>query len=249
MKEIQILNSLNFSIFEGEFVGIIGPNGAGKSSLLRCMYRKNIPTSGSLKLYQQPIESYSRIAVARQIAVVLQESSSHFELSLFDVVAMGMTPRKSILSFDTASEHEEIRAALGQVDLLHKATQGFNSLSGGEKQRAMIARAIVQNSNILLMDEPTNHLDIQHQIDALVLAKKMNITVVVSLHDLNLAAAFCDRLILMDKGKIIAADSCEQVLNQDNLKNVFSVDAKVDKHPFHGGPRITFDLGGGSNVE
>ncbi len=239
-----ILDNLTFSIAQGEFVGIIGPNGAGKSSLLRCLYRKNDPTAGDIQFNQQPLSSYSRKQLAQKIAVVLQEPATHFELTVMDVVRMGLIPNKALLSFDTEEDLRTICNAAHKVDLLDKLTQSFDSLSGGEKQCAMIARAIIQNPQLLLMDEPTNHLDIRHQIEVLENATSMGITVVISLHDLNLAATFCDRLILLNHGKIIAQGTPEHVLTEATLKQVFGVNAQVDQHPFSKKIRITFDVSG-----
>jgi iron complex transport system ATP-binding protein len=237
-----ILQQLSFRVEQGEFVGLIGPNGAGKSSLLRCLYRKITNYSGQLRFMQQPLENYSRQALAQQIAVVLQEPLSQFELSVYEVISMGLTPHKRLLSFDNQQDRQRIANAAAQVDLADKLQQHFNSLSGGEKQRAMIARAIVQQPKVLLMDEPTNHLDIRHQLEVLALAKSLGITVLVSIHDLNLAASFCDRFILMNNGSIVANGDYQSVLTQTNLEQVFGVKAEIDPHPFHNGPRITFDL-------
>ena len=242
VQDKKILDRLTFSIRQGEFVGVIGPNGAGKSSLLRCLYRKIKPTSGNIHFNHKTLTSYSRKLLAQQVAVVLQEPPTHFELSVIDVVRMGLIPNKELLSFDTVEDFSAIIEAAKKVDLLDKLQQPFNSLSGGEKQRAMIARAILQTPQLLLMDEPTNHLDIRHQIEVLNLATSMNITVMVSIHDLNLAAAFCDRLILLDEGKIIADGTPEGVLTKKNLQQVFGVRAKIDQHPFSQKLRITFDL-------
>lgn len=239
----QILDKLTFSIRQGEFVGVIGPNGAGKSSLLRCLYRKIEPTSGSIQFNHSALTSYSRKQLAQQVAVVLQEPPTHFELTVIDVIRMGLIPHKALLSFDTVNDFSAIIDAAKKVDLVDKLQQPFNSLSGGEKQRAMIARAILQTPQLLLMDEPTNHLDVRHQIEVLELATSMNITVMVSIHDLNLAAAFCDRLILLDEGKIVADGAPEDVLTRETLQQVFGVSAKVDQHPFSQKLRITFDLG------
>lgn len=244
VKSKVILDNLCFRIEPGEFVGLIGPNGAGKSSLLRCLYRKTIPSMGTIQFSGRPIETYSRRALARQIAVVQQESPAQFDLSVRDVISMGLTPHKSLLAFDTQEDHEQVTKAAHKVDVAQLLDQPFNSLSGGEKQRAMIARAIVQKPSVLLMDEPTNHLDVHHQIEVLELARAMKITVVVSIHDLNLAAAFCDRLLLMDRGAIVADGSSQDVLTEEILARVFAVNAQVDPHPFGNGPRITFDFGG-----
>jgi len=242
VKDKVILDKLTFSIGQGEFVGIIGPNGAGKSSLLRCLYKKITPSSGHIEFQQKPLTAYSRRELAQKVAVVLQEPPTHFDLSVMDVVRMGLIPNKAMLSFDTEEDFIAITDAAEKVDLLDKLQQPFNSLSGGEKQRAMIARAILQNPQLLLMDEPTNHLDVRHQIEVLDLAASMGITVMVSIHDLNLAASFCDRLILLDQGRIIAEGKPEDVLTKQILQQVFGVNAQIDQHPFSMKTRVTFDL-------
>jgi len=240
--QLKILKKLNFSISENSFVGIIGPNGAGKSSLLRCLYGLNKLSSGELIFKEKKSTAYSRRELAQQIAVVVQEPPTHFDMSVTDVVAMGLIPHKSLLSFSTREELAIIADAIDKVELSEKKHAAFNTLSGGEKQRVMIARAIVQNPQVLILDEPTNHLDVQHQIEVLQLVKKMSITVLLSIHDLNLAAAFCDRLILLDKGKIVADGSCEQVLTPKILKDIFNIQAQVDQHPFHFGRRISINF-------
>ena len=240
--QTQILKKLNFQIKKNQFVGIIGPNGAGKSSLLRCLFRQNILSGGNLKFRQQDIADYSRKILAQEIAVVLQEPPTHFDMSLFEQVSMGLIPRQSLLSFSTQQDNELVQRAIENVGLSDKLEMPFNTLSGGEKQRVMLARAMLQESQVLILDEPTNHLDIQHQIEVLHLIKNMNLTVLLSIHDLNMAAAFCDRLILLDKGEIIAQGDCQQVLSQTNLKNVFKVNADISDHPYHQGQQIIYDF-------
>lgn len=240
--QTEILNNLNFSIQPNQFIGVIGPNGAGKSSLLRCLFGKNSISSGSLTFNQKEVSSYSRKSLAQEIAVVLQEPPTHFDMSVFELVSMGLIPRQSLLSFSTPADHDSIEQAINDVGLSAKNQMPFNTLSGGEKQRVMLARAIVQKTKVLILDEPTNHLDIQHQIEVLHLVKAMNITVLLSIHDLNMAAAFCDQIILMDKGNIIQQGDCEIVLSTENLRQVFKVNANIDSHPFHSGKRISYDF-------
>ncbi len=242
IKNKSILTDLNFSINSGDFVGIIGPNGSGKSSLLRCLYRKNIPTSGNIDFYNNTLSSYSRNKLARNIAVVLQEPPTQFDLSVLDVIRMGLIPNKSLLAFDTPDDQKKIIKAASQVALTKHLEQSFNSLSGGEKQRVMIARAILQQPKLLLMDEPTNHLDIQHQIHILNYAKSIGITVLVSIHDLNLAASFCDKLILLDQGRIVAQGTPQQVLTETIIKQVFNVQVHIDQQPYNQKLRISFKL-------
>jgi len=227
INDFSILKNISFEVNEGDFVGVIGPNGAGKSSLLRCLYHKNIPDSGQIIFDGQYIKEYSRTQLAQSIAVVLQEPPMQFDLNVFDVIGLGLTPNKKLLSFNNLADRQAILQAAKQVGLEDKVEQMFNSLSGGEKQRVMIARAILQSPRLLLMDEPTNHLDIRHQIDVLNLAKSLGITVVVSLHDLNLAANFCDYLLLLDEGELVAQGKPEKVLTKENLFNVFSVKASI----------------------
>jgi len=237
-----ILDHLNFKIPRNKFIGIIGPNGAGKSSLLRCLFGKNKLSGGSLLFSGQQIESYSPRSLAKKLAVVLQEPPTYFDMTVFEIVNMGLIPKQSLFAFNSDEDIGAINTAIQNVELSHKIFQPFNTLSGGEKQRALLARAIVQNAEVLILDEPTNHLDIQHQIAILHLVKSMKITVLLSIHDLNMAAAFCDQLILMDEGKIIAQGDCKSVLNDKNLIQVFKVNALLDQHPFHSGLRINYDF-------
>ena len=214
----SILHDISFAVSAGEFVGIIGPNGAGKSSLLRCLYRKQEADKGLITFADKDIRQYNRNQLAQKMAVVLQESPTDFDLSVLDVIKMGLIPHKSLFESDTPADHQIIQDAIKQVDLCGKENQSFNRLSGGEKQRTVIARAIVQQPQLLLMDEPTNHLDIQHQIEILQWARKLKLTVLLSIHDLNLAATFCDRLLLLNRGQQIAYGPVTEVINQTHLK-------------------------------
>jgi len=236
----SILNDINFSLYAGEFVGLVGPNGAGKSSLLRCIYRHLKPSYGCVYFQGRDIWQQSLRENAKKIAVILQESHVPFGLRVKDVVAMGMTPHQSLLSFNSDSNQRRISAALTQVDLSDQSNQIFSHLSGGEKQRAMVARAIVQQPQLLLMDEPTNHLDIHYQSEVLQLAKDLNITVFASIHDLNLAATFCDRLLVIDQGRLVAKGTPETVLTEDMISQTFKTCALVDRHPLYSSPRITY---------
>lgn len=226
-----ILYNINLSIAKGKFIGLIGPNGAGKSSLLRCLYRFNKPTSGNITFNQQDIWQIKSEDYAKYVAVVLQETPAQFNLSVFDVVALGLTPHKPLFSATTENDKQKIAQAIKTVGLEQHYKQRFESLSGGEKQRALIARAIVQQPQLLIMDEPTSHLDVKYQIQVMELAKSLGVTVFASFHDLNLAAAMCDDLIVIDKGKITHTGSPAQVLNEDMLAKVFGVCARVSSHP------------------
>ncbi len=243
-KQAEILTDLSFAIKAGAFVGLIGPNGAGKSSLLRCLYRKIVPTQGRIEINGCEVAQYRRSELAKQVAVVQQEEPPDFPIRVHEVIAMGLIPHKPLFSFDTERDRQSVWDAAERVNVMHLLGRSFASLSGGEKQRVMIARAIVQQPTILLLDEPTNHLDVHHQIEVLTLAESMNITVVVSIHDLNLAAAFCDALLLLHRGRIVASGAVADVLTESVLSEVFSVSARIGQHPFSRGLHIAYDYRG-----
>ncbi len=235
-----ILDDISFEIETGAFVGLIGANGAGKSSLLRCLYRVNRPTRGSVSIFEQNIWQHSARDNAKKVAVILQEHSDHLGLRVRDVVALGLTPHKKLFSLDTDSDLGKIQRAIAQVDLSDFSHEPYAHLSGGEKQRVMVARAIVQDPQLLLMDEPTNHWDIRYQIDVLQQVKNMGVTVLSSFHDLNLAAAYCDTIIALDKGRLVAVGSPAEVLTEDRIAAMFNTRAMIDEHPLHGSPRISY---------
>ena len=227
----QILQNISFDVTEGQFIGLLGPNGAGKSSLLRCLYRFFIPSSGQITLFNKTISSFSHNEYAQQVAVVLQEMPEHFNLSLYDVVAMGVTPHKSLFSPLNKADHELIAKSIEQVGLAHKINEAFAHLSGGEKQRALIAKAMAQKPRLLIMDEPTSHLDVKYQIQIMELAKAMGITVIASFHDLNLAAAMSDSLLVLQQGELYKSGAPTDVLDAQLLSDVFDVCAEVSQVP------------------
>lgn len=235
-----ILDGIDFQLNRGETVAIVGPNGAGKTSLLKCLFGAYQDYSGEVYLHNKPLKRTENRDIAKQIAVVSQQSSSVFNLTVTDIVRMGLIPHKGIFEADNSSDVLKIQNALAKVDLIEQQQQVFNTLSGGEQQRVLIARAIVQAANILIMDEPTNHLDIYYQHQILSLAKALKITLLLTIHDLNLAAEYCDRIVLIDAGKIVANDSPDKVLTAEILKQVFHLDCAVDVNPFTQKPRITF---------
>ena len=238
-----ILKHINLLIRPGSFTGLIGPNGAGKSSLLRCLYRYHKPSHGEVLFSGEDIWQLAAQDYAKQVAVVLQESPGDFNLSVSDVVALGLVPYKTLFSISTQTDKDKIRQAIAQVGLADKAEQLFDHLSGGEKQRALIARAIVQSPQLLIMDEPTSHLDIKYQIQIMELARSLKITVLASFHDLNLASAICDELIVLNHGEVVAQGSPVEVISETMLSNVFGVCAKVQQHPQQAVPHITYFYG------
>jgi iron complex transport system ATP-binding protein len=225
----QILDDISFTISEGSFTGVIGPNGAGKSSLLRCLYRFIKPEKGVVSFDGQDIWQFNANEYAKSVAVVLQETPSQFNLTVQSVVALGLIPHKTLFARESALELKKISQALSQVGLSDKALQNFEHLSGGEKQRALIARAIVQSPRLLIMDEPTSHLDVRYQIQIMQLAKSLGITVLASFHDLNLASAMCENILVLDQGKLICQGAPSAVMTTQMLSKVFGVRANVSE--------------------
>jgi len=234
-----ILDQVSVEVRPGEFVGVIGPNGSGKTSSLRCAFRYHRPQSGEVRLAAQDIWAMPANWHARQAAVVLQEFPEDFGLTVRDVVEMGRTPHKSLFQADDAEDGAIVDAALEQVGLSAHQQRPFETLSGGEKQRALLARALAQQPSLLILDEPTNHLDLHHQLALLRLVRRLGISTVATLHDLNLAAAFCDRLYVLQHGRIVAEGTPAEVLTAELLASVFGVAALIDAHPAGGHPRIT----------
>lgn len=227
----------------GTFTGVLGPNGAGKSTLLRCIYSYIKPSSGTVEYQGQDIASISPKDYAKKVAVVLQHTPQDFQLKIEDVVALGLVPHQNWLSSFSNQDRHSIYLALEQVGLLDKKQDQFETLSGGEKQRVMIARAIVQQPDILVMDEPTSHLDVKYQIQIMELAKSLGITVIASFHDLNLASAICDNLLLLKGGELVASGTPEEVITEAQLSQVFDVCTQVTRHPQHHAPQVTYFYG------
>ena len=218
-----------------EVVGIVGPNGSGKSTTLRCVYRAMKPDVGAVLI--DGVSVHKRQQLARDLAALTQESQVEFDFTVAEVVEMGRLPHER----DSARDHRIVRDALATVDLSGLAERSFLSLSGGERQRVLIARAIAQEPRVLVLDEPTNHLDIRHQLDVLALARGLGVTVLTVLHDLNLAASYCDRLYVLDEGRLVASGTPEEVLVPELIAKVFHVTAHVVQHPTTGVPQLLFD--------
>ncbi|PRE45448.1 ABC transporter ATP-binding protein [Burkholderia multivorans] len=227
----------------GEFIGLIGPNGSGKTSLLRCAFRYARPHAGMVRLDGDDVWARSARWAAQRVAVLLQEPPDDFGLTATEVVALGRTPHKRALEGETGEDRALVAQALRDVGLAQAGERRFASLSGGEKQRVLLARALAQRPSVLMLDEPTNHLDPRHQIDLLALVRRQRITTLATIHDLNLAAAFCDRLYVIAAGEIVACGTPWTVLTEPLLKTVYGVEAIVDRNPVTGRPRITLIAG------
>jgi iron complex transport system ATP-binding protein len=227
----RIVHDVLLVVQPGEIVGLIGPNGSGKSTLLRTVYRLLRPVAGRVTLDDTDVWQLTARASAERTAVVTQETPSDFGFTVSEVVAMGRTPHKGAWQTDTQRDTTVIQDALEKVAMRSFANRAFVTLSGGEKQRVLVARALAQQPRVLVLDEPTNHLDIRFQLEILELVRQVGLTTLVTFHDLNLAAAYCGRLYLLDKGEIAAAGTTEAVLTADNIRRVFGVEAIVGRHP------------------
>lgn len=239
----EILQGVSFAIQQGQFVGLLGPNGSGKSSLLRCIYKFLKPTTGSIFFDGRALTQISNKEYAQQVAVVLQHTPQQFHLAVKDIVALGLIPHQ-VFSFGKSTCNEsQVFNAISQVGLAGKEEMDFELLSGGEKQRVMIARAIVQQPKLLIMDEPTSHLDVKYQIQIMELAKSLGITIIASFHDLNLAASVCDHLLILKQGRLVSQGSPDEVITEQNLSSVFDVCTQVTRHPQKDAPLVTYFYG------
>ena len=235
-----ILNDISFDVVRGDIIGIIGPNGAGKTSLLKCLLNQYKNWQGCIKLKNKKITEYKAHELAQTFALVVQNSPPIFDLKVYDVVRMGLLPYKTLFARDSEADKKDIILALEKVGLASSQAQLFNTLSGGEQQRVLIAKALVQKAKILVLDEPTNHLDIFYQHQILQLVKALNITVIMTIHDLNLAAHYCNRLILLNKGNLVCDNNVDQVLNPELLTKVFGLPCYRDDAQHCGVPRVYF---------
>ncbi|MGV1757415.1 ABC transporter ATP-binding protein [Rhizobium sp. P44RR-XXIV] len=238
-----IVNGISLTVEKGKVLGLLGPNGSGKSSLLRLICRLRKVKSGVIRLGGDDIASISRGDIARRVALVEQQATTDMQVTVIDVVRLGRTPHRGPLSSWSAGDDIAVFDALARVGMRDRAGQLWQTLSGGERQRVHIARALAQTPSELLLDEPTNHLDIQHQLDILGLVSKLDVTSIVALHDLNLAAMFCDSLAVLQKGEVVAAGPPEEVLTQELIERVFGVRAHVQKSAVHGRCNIQYMAG------
>ncbi|MEV0601933.1 ABC transporter ATP-binding protein [Streptomyces sp. NPDC050315] len=240
----RIVEDIALRADSGQAVGVVGPNGSGKSTLLRCVYRALRPTAGTVRLDGDDLHAMDARAAARRLAALPQESAAEFDFTAGEVVAMGRLPhhRGSPFSGRSAADDALCAEALDRVGAAHLAGRGFRSLSGGEKQRVLIARALAQQPRVLVLDEPTNHLDIAHQLEVLSLVRRSGLTVLAALHDLNLAASHCDLLYVLDGGRVVASGPPHDVLQPPLLAEVFGVRAHRVTHPVTGALQLLFDL-------
>lgn len=238
VRGTPLIADVSLSVAPGEMLAVVGPNGAGKTTLLRTLYRAQRPSAGRVLVDGTDVWTLPGKRAARRVAAVLQEATGDFELTVFDMVAMGRTPYKRSFEADNAEDREIIGAALTALDLAELSRAGYGRLSGGQKQRVLIARALAQRTDVIVLDEPTNHLDLRHQHEALHLLRETGATVIAALHDLNLAAAYCDRICVLDGGGLVAVGTPADVLTEGLLSDVYGVGARITLDADTGRPQV-----------
>ncbi|URK89284.1 ABC transporter ATP-binding protein (plasmid) [Rhizobium sp. RCAM05350] len=239
---LMIVNGISIDVAPGKTLGLLGPNGSGKSSLLKLICRLRNVKSGVIALGNTDIAGMARLDIARRVALVEQQATTEAQVTVLDVVRLGRTPHRGPLSPWSAADDKAVNDALRHVGLPERSGQLWHTLSGGERQRVHIARALAQTPSELLLDEPTNHLDIQHQLEILSLVAKLPVTSIIALHDLNLAAMFCDNLAVLHHGKVVATGTPEQVLTEDLIADVFGVRAYIERSAHHGRQHVHYRL-------
>jgi iron complex transport system ATP-binding protein len=230
-SETFYLENLDLLIKKGDFISILGPNGSGKSTLLKIIANIITPLSGKTFLYDNSYDSYKRMEFAKHIAFVPQNSGTNFPFSIYEIVMMGRSPYLNFMGIESGADHNLVMDTLEILEISHLKNKGINEVSGGEAQRALIARALVQQPEILLLDEPNTHLDIKHQLSIFELLKELNkengLTVITISHDLNLSNYYSSRVLLMNSGRILYDSTPQKILTEENIKEVFGVDAKI----------------------
>ncbi|MFH7324365.1 ABC transporter ATP-binding protein [Aeromicrobium sp. HA] len=234
VRDRLIVDGVSIDAAPGSMVGLLGPNGSGKSSLLRLLAGLRAPSSGVVRLGDDDLATLRRRHVAQRVGVVEQESATDTDPLVRDVIELGRIPHRR--SWQPAGEHDvdAVRRAAAATGVLERLEQPYATLSGGERQRVQIARALAQDPEVLLLDEPTNHLDVRHQLEVLRLVRDAEVTAVAALHDLNLAAAYCDEVVVLAEGRVVASGTPTAVITEDLVADVYGVTAFVEPHPVTG---------------
>jgi iron complex transport system ATP-binding protein len=229
-----VVNRVSVDVDRGIIAGLLGPNGSGKTTFLKLIARFVTPLAGSISIDGRPIEQFTRRELARRLAVVPQETHTTFDFSVLDMVLMGRYAHLGPFELEGAADLAIARDALSATGTAAFADRSFSSLSGGEKQRVVIAGALAQASDLLLLDEPTAALDLSYQFEIAALLRRLNAergtTMIVSTHDLNLAAALCDRIILLKQGQVVAQGTTDAILTADNIRRLYGIEADVQFH-------------------
>ena len=238
-----VILDLSFHADQGDFWGIIGPNGSGKTTLLKMLYGLFIPQRGTVLVDGEELRRMQRSDIAKKIAVVPQDHQIDFPFTSLEVVLMGRSPYLGRLQFETRHDFEVAQRAMELTETLPFAKRPINELSGGEKQRVLIARAVAQEPEIMLFDEPTSNLDINHQVEFYELISRLNreknLTILTVSHDINLASEYCQKIILLKEGRIFKMGNPREVVIEGHISQVYGSRVLVDENPVTGSPRIT----------
>lgn len=228
-----VLAGVDFSVAAGELFGVVGPNGSGKSTLLSLCCGLLTPQAGRIEVLGRPTSQWSRRALSRRVALVPQGTTASFPFTVLEMVLMGRAPHLGPLAFEGTEDLEAAQRAMHATGIAHLGARPLGQISGGERQRVLIARALAQSPELLVCDEPTAHLDLRHRTNLLdllrVRTREDGLGVVVVFHDLNLAAVYCDRLLLLDAGKIRSLGSVDEVLSEEHLQGVYGVELSVER--------------------
>jgi iron complex transport system ATP-binding protein len=235
-----LLDDVDLEVPAGAVVGLVGPNGSGKSTLLRLLYRGLTPQEGVAWLAGRELWELPPRDAARLVGAVPQDQPSEVDLTVSELVILGRLPHQRMLAGDGPRDHKAVAAALAATGIAHLAERSLSTLSGGERQRALVARALAQEPSVLLLDEPTNHLDVRYQHELLGLLGSLGLTTLVALHDLNLAAAYCDGVVVLHRGRVLAAGPVTEVLTPLVVEAAFGLAASVVTHPATGGIQLLF---------
>ncbi len=239
----RVIDEVSVAIAPGDLVGILGPNGSGKTTLLKMLSGTLTPSAGTIQFDRRPLSGWKRRDLARRIALVPQETHAPFDFTVLDIVLMGRYPHLGTFALEGPADLSIARQALASTGTSSFEDRPFATLSGGEKQRVVIASALAQSPELLLLDEPTASLDLGHQLDVQLLLAGLNrergVTMVLSTHDLNLAAALCRHLILLRDGRVVAQGPTEHVLTPDTVRALYGVEADVHRHPAAGHLTVT----------
>ena len=244
-----VVHDVSFSAPSGTVVGILGPNGCGKSTLLRALYRVNKPSSGRVTVDGMDVSRLSSRQAALRVAVMAQESSQDFPMTAREVVMLGRAPHQRGFGADSDRDHHLVHQAMFDVGASSLADRYFAGLSGGEKQRVLLARALVQEAPVLVLDEPTNHLDVAFQLELMHLVTSRGRTVLAALHDMNLAAEFCDHVAVLQSGRLQAFGSPSSLLDQELIRRCFGVESRKLDHPLTGRTLIAIAKTGDETTE
>lgn len=232
----KVLKDISFSVEKGQFISIIGPNGSGKSTLLKNLANIYSPLNGKIDIDGKNIVNYKKKELAKKIALVPQDTTISYDFSVFDIVLMGRFPYISRFEKESEYDYEMVVESLKLTNTFHLRDRSINEISGGERQRVIIARALVQEPEIIFLDEPTSHLDINHQIDLLTLLKNLNkeknTTIILVIHDINLACRYSDKIVLMDDGKILSEGNPEEVVTRKNIEEAYGLNVIIEENPY-----------------